>query len=166
MKVLDFYLVGVCSYCGSLLFEKYFLCNYNLLWLSCDWIFFATRYFFGNTWKKKSESCFDVTMGSHDGAEECELGGIFILSHLTKHLKQNDVGLYRDDSLIVVKSLNDQQTEKLKKIIIKVFKSFGLKIKIKTNLIEVFFLDVTFSLIKGTVQPYKNPNNNLSYQIQ
>ena len=38
-----------------------------------------------------------------------------------------------------------------------------MKIKIKTNLIEVFFLDATFSLIKGTVQPYKNPNNNLSY---
>ena len=31
--------------------------------------------FFGNkTWEKKStESCFDVTMGSFDGAEICEL---------------------------------------------------------------------------------------------
>ena len=35
--------------------------------------------FFGNdTWKKKStESCFDVTMGSFDGAEICELAGIY-----------------------------------------------------------------------------------------
>ena len=102
-------------------------------------------------------------MGSHDGAKECELGGIFILSHLTKLLKQNDVELYRDDSLIVVKSLNDQQTDKLRKIIIEIFKSFGLKIEIKTNLSEVSFLDVNFSLIKGTVKSYKKPNNNLSY---
>ena len=79
--------------------------------------------FFGDTWKKRSESCFDVTMGSHDGAEECELGGIFILSHLTKYLKQNDVGLYRDDSLIVVKSLNDQQTEKLRTSSLKYLKA-------------------------------------------
>ena len=28
-------------------------------------------------WKKKeSESCFDITMGSNDGAEICELTGI------------------------------------------------------------------------------------------
>ena len=35
--------------------------------------------FFGNeTWKKKStESCFDVTVGSFDGAEICELVGLY-----------------------------------------------------------------------------------------
>ena len=62
---------------------------------------------FRNTeaWKKKSESCFDVTMGSHDGAEVCELVGILILLHLTKHINKNDVGLYRDGGLIVVKNL-------------------------------------------------------------
>ena len=30
--------------------------------------------------KKNTESCFDVTMGSFDGAETCELVGIHILS--------------------------------------------------------------------------------------
>ena len=50
---------------------------------------------FHNTevWKKKSESCFDVTIRSHDGEEVCELIGIFILSHLTKLIDQNNVGL-------------------------------------------------------------------------
>ena len=34
-------------------------------------------------WKKKdSETCFDVTMGSYEGAEICELVGIYILSRL------------------------------------------------------------------------------------
>ena len=72
---------------------------------------------FHNTeaWQKKSESCFDVTMGSHDGAEVCELVGIFILSYLTKRINQIDVGLYRDDGLMAVKNLNGQQTDKLEK---------------------------------------------------
>ena len=48
-------------------------------------------------WKKKeSESCFDVTMGSNDGAEICELTGIYILSQLSKLLPQEDIGLNRD----------------------------------------------------------------------
>ena len=34
-------------------------------------------------WKKKGiDSCFDVTMGSYDGAEVCELVGIYLLSLL------------------------------------------------------------------------------------
>ena len=122
---------------------------------------------FHNTgaWKKKSKSCFDVTMGNHDGAEVCELVGISILSHLTKLINQNDAELYRDDGLIVVKNLNSQQTDKLKKRVIQVFKNVGFKIEIKMNLSEVSFLNVTFSLIKGIFQLYKNPSNNVSYII-
>ena len=68
-----------------------------------------------------------------------------------------------DDSLIVVKNLNGQQTERLMKNIVQVFKNFGFKTEIKTNLIEIDFLDVTFSLINKTFRPYKKSNNNLSY---
>ena len=36
-------------------------------------------------WKKKdSDSCFDVTMGSYDGAELCEFIGIYLLSQLAR----------------------------------------------------------------------------------
>ena len=101
-------------------------------------------------------------MKSHDGVEVCELVEIFILSHLTKLINQN-VGLYRDDGLIVVKNVNDQQTDELRKSINQVFKHFGFKIEIKTNLIKVSFHDVTFRLVKETFRPYKKPNNNLSY---
>ena len=89
---------------------------------------------FHNTgaWKKKSKSCFDV--GNHDGAEVCELVGISILSHLTKLINQNDAGLYRDDGLIVVKNLNSQQTDKLTKRVIQVFKNVGFKIEIKISI--------------------------------
>ena len=120
---------------------------------------------FHNTeaWKKISESCFDVTMGSHDGPEVCELIGIFILSHLTKLIDQNDIGLYGVDGLVVVKNLNGEQTDKPGKRIIHVFKNFGFKIEIKTNLFEVLFLDVTFSLITETFKQCKKLNNNLRY---
>ena len=33
--------------------------------------------------KKESRSCFDVTMGSNNGAEICELTGIYFLSQLS-----------------------------------------------------------------------------------
>ena len=43
---------------------------------------------------RKIRSGFDVTIGSFDGAETCELVGMFLLSHLYVN-----VGLYRDDGL-------------------------------------------------------------------
>ena len=98
--------------------------------------------------KKKSESCFAVTMGSHDGAKVCELVGIILLTYLTKLISQNNVGLYRDDDLIVVKNLNGQLADWLRNNIAQVFKSFGFNSEIETNLIQVDFLDVTFNFIK------------------
>ena len=44
-------------------------------------------------WKKKNtESCFDVTKGSFDGAEICELVGLFILNELTKFVNKGEIG--------------------------------------------------------------------------
>ena len=40
-------------------------------------------------------------MGSFDGAEVCELEGTYILATLLQSFKRNDVGLYRDDGLMV-----------------------------------------------------------------
>ena len=51
-------------------------------------------------WKKKStNSCFDVTMGSYNGTEICELVGIFILKLLEDKIDKQGVGLYGDDGL-------------------------------------------------------------------
>ena len=68
---------------------------------------------FNNTkaWKNKCKSCFDITMGSPDGVEVSELVEIFILSHLTKIINQNDVKLARDDGSVVIKNLNDPQKD-------------------------------------------------------
>ena len=49
-------------------------------------------------WKKKDRgSCFDVTMGSYNGAEICELVGMYLLSLLANIIdNNNNSGLYFD----------------------------------------------------------------------
>ena len=67
---------------------------------------------------KRADSNFDVTMNSFDGAETCELVGLYILSQLVP-LGIN-VGLYRDDGL-AVSNKTPRQTEIIKKEICKIF---------------------------------------------
>ena len=62
-------------------------------------------------WQKKGNTTLDVTMGSYDGAETCELVGSFLLSQL-QDLNIN-VGLYRDDGLAIT-HLETQRTTRKK----------------------------------------------------
>ena len=112
---------------------------------------------------KLSDSPFDVTMGSYDGAEIWELLNIYILSYLTIFVGKNDVGLYRDDGLTILRELNGQQTGRIRKRIIETFKSFGFKIEIMANLPEINFLDATFDLRTNTYRPYRKPSNTPDY---
>ena len=57
---------------------------------------------------KKGESLFDVTMGSHDGAEVCELVGLYLLHQMREKFPLVDFGLYSDDGLSCYKSYLDQ----------------------------------------------------------
>ena len=50
-------------------------------------------------WQKKGNTTIEVTTGSYDGAETCELVGSFLLSQL-QDLNTNE-GLYRDDGLAI-----------------------------------------------------------------
>ena len=59
-------------------------------------------------------------MGSYDGAELCELVGIYILHELSKRYGLEISGLYRDDGLQCNKSA--RIIERMKKDIIKLFK--------------------------------------------
>ena len=47
---------------------------------------------------------FDVSMGAFDGAEVCELIGLYALWNIKQKLNMESVGLYRDDGLGVLKS--------------------------------------------------------------
>ena len=68
------------------------------------------------TWKKKeSSSCFDVTMGSYDGVEVCELIGIFRQSVLKDIINKEAMGLYRDDGLILLNKVTSKKSDKLER---------------------------------------------------
>ena len=56
------------------------------------------------SWVRKMGANFDVTMGSFDVAEVCELVGIFLLNQLTNLFDKGDVGLYYDDGLAIIRN--------------------------------------------------------------
>ena len=58
---------------------------------------------------------FDVTMGSFDGAEVCELVGLFILNELSITFGKDRVGLYRDDGLILLKGTRGRLADQTKR---------------------------------------------------
>ena len=69
-------------------------------------------------WKKKGVTNFDVTVGSYDGAETCNLIGLYLLSQLQD--LGLDIGVYRDDILALSK-FSAQKTEQIKKQICEIF---------------------------------------------
>ena len=80
---------------------------------------------FNNTsvWiKREGDPDFDVTMGSFDGAEICELVGVYILNVLGEKYGKEKVGLYRDDVLAYFENISGPQAEKIRKDVIKIFK--------------------------------------------
>ena len=112
---------------------------------------------------KKGEKTFAVTMGSYDGAEICELVGLYLLDKLSKILDKVDVGLYRDDDLAAVNNSNGLLMDKLRKKIIALFKEENLSVTTDTNLNETDFLDVTFNLKTGKHFPFRKPNSSPLY---
>ena len=102
-------------------------------------------------------------MGSFDGTEICQLLGLYIQSKLEKILPKSNFGLYRNDGLALLRNLNGQQTDKVRKNIIRVFRDIDFSLEIETNLKEVDFLDVSLNLRNGTYRPYKKPNDRLLY---
>ena len=100
-------------------------------------------------WIKKDNSSFDVTMGSFDGAEICEIVGLYLLNKLSNLLGNENVGLYRDDGLAAINSCSGPVLDRTRKNIIALFKKEGLNITIETNLVETDYLDVNFNLVSN-----------------
>ena len=74
-----------------------------------------------------------MTMRSFDGAELCELVGIYILCSLAKLINKEDCGFYRDDGLLILWNVNGQQIHPMPKNIIKTFKDIGVVIDVETK---------------------------------
>ena len=97
-----------------------------------------------------------------DGAEIFELVGLYNQSKLEKILPKSNFGLYQDDGLALL-NLTGQQTDKVRKSIIGVFKDVEFSLEIETNLKDLDFLDVSRNLRNRTYRPYKKPNDRLHY---
>lgn len=107
--------------------------------------------------EKSASNLFDVTLGSFDGAETCELVGCFLLSILTEKYGQN-IGLYRDDGLAALNG-TPQEIENIKKGFCKVFRDNDLKITVGANITKTNFLDVTLDLSSGKYYPFTKEGN-------
>ena len=76
----------------------------------------------GSPWvKKDNEDMFDVTMGSFDGVEVCELFGRFISNVLANKYGTNNIGLHRDDGIAIFKNTTGPQSERTRKEITRCF---------------------------------------------
>ena len=110
---------------------------------------------------KATPCTFDVTMGCYDGAEVCELVGLFILNSLAEKYGKDYVGLYRDDGLILLKGTSKRLADKARKDLHKLFaENFQLKITAEICHQTVNFLDLTFNLHEQSYKPYRKPNND------
>ena len=116
--------------------------------------------FYDKTAYRKKGQPFNVTMGSYDGAETCELVGLYLLSKL-EDLGLN-IGLYRDDGL-AASDLPPQEVERMKKKICSLFRKHGLELSVEANSPVVNFLDITLDLSNGEYRPYMKPNQTIKY---
>ena len=117
----------------------------------------------GEPWVKKEDESFDVTMGAYDGAEVCELVGIYLLSILSQKIDKENIGLYRDDGLGLIRNASGPETERLKKEFVRIFKENHLDITILCGLKIVDYLEITMNLNDGSYRPYHKPNDEIRY---
>ena len=96
-------------------------------------------------WIKKGNCDFDVAQGSFDGAETCELVGLFLLSKIS-HIKNTNIGIYRDDGLLVTKA-TPQQAEKIKKEIAKA-DAIGIQFDESTDISKREMLAIVGKFVK------------------
>ena len=82
---------------------------------------------------------------------------------LKKILAKSNFGVYRDDGLASLRNLDGQETDKVRKNVIRVFKDIGFNLEIETYLKEAGFLDLSLNLWNGTYWPYKKTNDRLLY---
>ena len=100
--------------------------------------------------KKNTDSCFDVTLVSYDGAKIRELVGIYLLLRVANIIDKKIVVSTSGDGLILLRNVNRENMDRIRKNVTKIFKQAGFKIEVKANLKIDDLLDVTFNLTNGT----------------
>ena len=113
-------------------------------------------------WVKKGDTNFDNAMGAWDGAEVCDIIGLFLLDQLANRIAGLEIGKYRDDGLGVAET-TARNMEKMRQKIVQVYGDFGLKITSTANLKVVTFLDVNLDLTNECFKPFMKPGDRPLY---
>ena len=113
-------------------------------------------------WVKKTGQ-FDVTMGAPDGAEVCELVGLYLIDEIKTKYPELNFGLYRDDGLAAHNRIPARRLDQIRKGLHALFKEHGLRITIETDQTVTNFLDITLDLANNTYAPYRKPNDTPLY---
>ena len=87
----------------------------------------------------------------------------FLLEKISEICNKSNIGLYRDDILSIFRSKSGTQLEKMKKMLQRLFKEYGLEITAESNLKVVSYLDVTLNLKDGTLRPYHKYDDQIQY---
>ena len=85
-----------------------------------------------------------MSMGANDGAEICELVGLYIVTEVHKKVDFTSVGLCRDDGLAVMRSASGSSLDRYREILISLFQDNELKITVKARKTSIYFLDIYF----------------------
>ena len=104
-------------------------------------------------------------MGSFDGAECSELVGLYIIDQMVANnlIAKEDGGLYRDDGAIAVKG-DGPTLDRLRKNLVGLFKQNGLDIDSDIEISKrINYLDIIMDLTTGHVEPYRKPNDVITY---
>ena len=113
-------------------------------------------------WVKKGDKNFDIAMGAFDGAESCDLIGLFLLDQITNRVKEIEAGLFRDDGLAVADTTK-RNVDKINTQIVSIMAEFGLKITSLPTQKAVKYLDVILDLENECFKPYNKTGNRPIY---
>ena len=102
-------------------------------------------------------------MGAYDGAEGCEVAGLFLLNSMIIKFGKNIIGWYRNDGLALFKNINGHRENKIRKEFHQLFNKKGLYLEIECKLKIVNYLDITLDLNTGTYQPFCKANDETLY---
>ena len=118
-----------------------------------------------DVWVKKAQPDFDVPMGSFDGAEICELVGLYLLKKVSDSglFHDGNFGLYRDDGIGITKLGARDAEVGLRQNLIKLFKKEQLDITCEINVTKTQFLDIEFDLVKSSYRPFRKKNDQPVY---
>ena len=104
-----------------------------------------------------------MSIGAIDGAEICELVGLYILIEIQKNLDFTSAGLYRDDGLAVIRSTSGSSMDRYRKKLFTLFQDNELKITVKCVKSSINFLYINFCLNSASYQPYRKTNDEPLY---